>query len=412
MSLAPERIEHLVVGGGPAGSMTAIRLASAGRSVTLLEREPGPHNKVCGEFLSREAVDYLEAVGVAPRALGAQVIRLLRISAGDKLVEALLPFPALSLSRGALDDALLERAASAGAEIRRAAAVTSLGQEAGAWRATLANGETLRTEHVFLSTGKHELRGFGRLPARQVRTSARQADLVGFKMHWQLAPAAAAELREWMELFLFSGGYGGISLIENGAANLCLVVRRDRLRRRGGWPQLLASILGENRRLTQLLQNAQPLSSRPLAISPIPYGYLVGQERVQSHAQTRSQARALWCVGDQAAVIPSFTGDGISIALHSAALATQIFLSGGSAHDYGRTLRAQLRRSMMLAVWISKAAVTRAGRTAALPALSLVPQAMGWVASRTRIPASAMLVEPIPASNSRNVAGPSMRVSA
>jgi menaquinone-9 beta-reductase len=392
--------------------MTAIRLANAGRSVTLLEKEPGPHHKVCGEFLSREAVDYLEAVGIAPRALGAEVIRLLRISAGGKLVEAPLPFPALSLSRNALDEALLERAASAGAVLRRGAAVTSLMQEAGAWHATLSNGETLRAEHVFLATGKHELRGFRRLPARQARTSAQQADLVGFKMHWQLAPAAVADLRECMELFLFSGGYGGISLVENGTANLCLVVRRQTLRRHGGWPQLLAAIQNQNRRIAKLLGVGRPLFPRPLAISPIPYGYLAHENRGPGHRQALEPAAPLWPVGDQAAVIPSFTGDGISIALHSGALAAQIFLAGGGVDDYLRELRAQLRKSMTLATWISKAAITRAGRATALPLLSLVPQAIGWVAERTRIPAAAMLVEPIPADNSHNVAGPSMRVSA
>jgi menaquinone-9 beta-reductase len=384
MRPAHAAVEHLVVGGGPAGSMTAIRLAATGRQVTLVEREPGAHDTVCGEFLSGEAVDYLQAAGVSPRALGAATISCLRLSAGDKIAEATLPFQALSLSRRVLDEALLMRAAVVGCEIRRGAAVTSLTTENGAWLATLSSGETLRARNVFLATGKHELRGFARLAARQARTPARQTGLIGFKLHWRLAAESATCLRDCMELFLFSGGYGGISLVEDGAANLCLVVRRDTLRQHGAWPQLLAGILNENRRLAQLLKNAEPLSLRPQAISPIPYGYLVGRPRSFG-------ARGLWCVGDQAAVIPSFTGEGISIALHSAALATQIFLAGGSAGDYESALGGQLRRSMMLATWISKAGVTRAGRAAALPLLALVPNTMGWVAAATRIPASAVL---------------------
>ncbi len=183
-----------------------------------------------------------------------------------------------------------------------------------------------------------------------------------------------------MDLYLFPGGYGGLSLIEDDVANLCLVVRRSALRASGGWPQLLASILRGNSHLRQLLDGATPLWPRPLAISPIPYGYLV------------RESRGLWCVGDQAAVIPSFTGDGISIALHSAALAAQMFLAGRSAADYSHTLRAQLTRSMALATWLSRAAVTGAGRTAALAALSLAPSAMRWVAASTRIPQSSLVV--------------------
>lgn len=43
---APTQSAHLVIGGGLAGSMVALRLASAGRAVTLLERERIPHHKV------------------------------------------------------------------------------------------------------------------------------------------------------------------------------------------------------------------------------------------------------------------------------------------------------------------------------------------------------------------------------
>jgi menaquinone-9 beta-reductase len=194
-----------------------------------------------------------------------------------------------------------------------------------------------------------------------------------------LAPAQLRILRDCMELYLFPGGYGGLSLIDGDIANLCLVVRRTTLRSSGGWPQLLALILSGNRHLRQLLSDATPLWPRPLAVSPIPYGYLV------------RESAGVWCVGDQAAVIPSFTGDGISIALHSAALAAQMFLCGSSAADYNRTLRAQLTRPMTLATSLSLAAVTGAGRTAAIAALTLAPSVMRWVAASTRIPQSSLV---------------------
>jgi flavin-dependent dehydrogenase len=198
-------------------------------------------------------------------------------------------------------------------------------------------------------------------------------------MHWQLAPAQLSALRDCMELFLFPDGYGGLSLIEDGVANLCLVVRRSALRSSGGWPQLLEVILSDSHHLGQLLDSGTALWSRPLAISPIPYGYLV------------RESGGLWCVGDQAAVIPSFTGDGISIALHSAALAARMFLAGHSAADYNRALRVQLTRSMALATWLSNGAVTSVGRAIALAALTLAPNAMRWVAASTRIPQSSLV---------------------
>ncbi len=87
--------------------------------------------------------------------------------------------------------------------------------------------------------------------------------MVGFKLHWQLAPEQTEALREFMDLFLFSGGYGGLSLVEADVANLCLVVRRKTLRKIGGWNQLLAMLLGENHLLAQRLQNATAAVGTP-----------------------------------------------------------------------------------------------------------------------------------------------------
>jgi flavin-dependent dehydrogenase len=351
----------LVIGGGLAGSMVALRLASAGRPVTLLEREHSAHHKVCGEFLSREAVDYLEAAGVDLVSLGAQPIHTVRLTSKSRTVECQLPFTALSLSRSVLDEALLSRAAQAGCKVRRGAFVESLTYSNSRWHAALRGGDTCTAPTVFLASGKHDLRGFERLPGPH-------GDLIGFKLHLRLAAAQTSALREAMELYLFPGGYGGISLVEGDVANLCLVIRRANLRKLGGWPQLFRSIQERNPHLAQRLQNASTLWDRPLAVSSIPYGYLAGR------------THGLWSVGDQAACIPSFTGDGMSIALHSAA----------SADTYHRRLATQLRRGMSLATALSRTLVTPLGRTVAPVALSLYPGAFAWIARSTRIPASAI----------------------
>jgi flavin-dependent dehydrogenase len=49
--------EVLILGGGVAGCAASIALARKGQGVTLIEREPTPRHKVCGEFLSGEALE-------------------------------------------------------------------------------------------------------------------------------------------------------------------------------------------------------------------------------------------------------------------------------------------------------------------------------------------------------------------
>jgi flavin-dependent dehydrogenase len=372
LRVASPTVDNLVIGGGLAGSMVAIRLAATGRQVTLLEKETAAHHKVCGEFLSPEAVEYLNQVGINPLDLGAAAIRFVRLSSKQRVMEKVLPFTALSLSRFTLDEALLSRAEERGCKVQRGSFVEHLNMQDNLWLAQLRGGESVCAHTVFLANGKHDIRGWE-------RAHTGQCDLVAFKSHWQLDPSQTDMLREFIELFLFPRGYGGLSLVERDVANLCLVVRQAELRRIGGWQELLASVLDDNRHLKQRLQGAKALWDRPLAISSIPYGHLAGQPF------------GLWCVGDQAAVIPSFTGDGMSIALHSAALATKMYLAGDSAEQYNHRLHAQLSRGMGLATCLSRSMVTKAGRSLALCGLSVFPNAMRWIAASTRIPKQAIL---------------------
>jgi flavin-dependent dehydrogenase len=47
-----------------AGCAASIALARKGRNVALIERKPTPHHKVCGEFLSGEALEDLHVLGI------------------------------------------------------------------------------------------------------------------------------------------------------------------------------------------------------------------------------------------------------------------------------------------------------------------------------------------------------------
>ena len=364
-------IHDVVIGGGPAGSMLALRLAAAGREVALLEKQPGPHHKVCGEFLSAEALGYLLNIGIDPQVLGAHSIQRVCLHSGRKSAQAALPFHALSLSRRLLDEALLEKAKSAGCEIHRGAFVEKLHRTPDGFSIQLRVGPAIEAKNVFLATGKHDL-------ADLSRTRGSHSDLVGFKMHWRLTPPAIETVQHTMELFLFRAGYGGLALIENDIANLCFVIHQRRMRALGGWPELLSAIRNETPAIDRILRNATPCWPRPLAISPIPYGYIA------------RSSNGIWRVGDQAAVIPSFTGDGMSIALHSAELAANMYLAGKTPDEYLARLRTDLHSGIRFATILSRAMVTTTGRVSAPIALSLAPGLIARIAGKTRIPDCAL----------------------
>ena len=327
------RREVIVIGGGPAGAAVATLLAKAGRDVLLLEKEAAATHKVCGEFLSWNAVRSLGRLGLDLAALGAAHIHRLHLSFGSGILDVPLPGAAASLSRRALDEALLSLAAAHGAEVRRGAAVTSLQPEGGQWRVT-AEGSNYEAGAVFLASGKSDLRGWPRRHGSQSR-------LIGFKMHYRLRPAQTAALRGATELLLFRGGYAGLELVEKDVANLCLLVNRDDFKAAGGqWPGFIDSLMNAAPFLRERLEGAQGVWEKPLAVYGMPYGYI---------HENKPEEENLYRLGDQMAVIPSFAGDGMSMALHSALIAAGCYLEGAGAAACHARLGAEFKRPVRLA---------------------------------------------------------------
>ena len=361
------RYEVAIVGGGLAGSAAAITLAQAGRSVVLLEKESQPRHKVCGEFLSQEALAYLRALGVEVAALGAVPIHSVRLAGRFGVSEAALPFASKALTRRKLDEELLRVAEHAGATVLRGQRVLSFDRADEGWRVQLADGTSVAANTVFLATGKHDLR-------ERPRPAGRQGDLIAFKMYWRLAPEQAAALEGHVELNLYRNGYAGLMPVEDGAANLCCLVKRAEYLRIGArWEHLLAAMQCDCSYLKQRLQGATPLLAKPLAISAIPYGFV------------RERSDGAWVLGDQAAVIPSFTGDGMSIALHSGRLAAGMYLQGETAENFQRQLHKELSLQVSLATTLSLAIVRKPYRTLIEAAVRMWPGVLKGVATRTRI---------------------------
>jgi flavin-dependent dehydrogenase len=360
--------EVLIIGGGVAGCAASIALARRGRNVTLIEREPTPRHKVCGEFLSGEALEDLHALGIDVASLGAVPLNYVRLAAARRAAEAPLPFPAASLTRKTLDTALIAAAIAAGVRIKPGRTVQSLSRStANLWKATLDDGTTYEAQTAFLATGKHDLRGHSRPKDSH--------QWVAFKMYYRLSAAQTADLADASELTLYAGGYGGIQPVEDGITNFCCVVQRKYFARAGlRWEGLLEKMQQDCPHLAMRLVGAEPLLEKPITVTHIPYGYL-----------RRATEDGLYCIGDQAAVIPSFTGDGISIALHTARRAAAAYLAAEPAQVFQPQLRSAMLPQMRLAEAAANG-LNNALARAVLPfCLRVWPGAMRVTARLTRV---------------------------
>src|SRR5690348_2942927 len=88
--------DAVVIGGGPAGSTTALLLAQHGWQVAVVEKSAFPRKKVCGEFLSATNAPLLDRLGVGAvwRADAGPEIRRVGFFCGNAVAD--VPMPAAS----------------------------------------------------------------------------------------------------------------------------------------------------------------------------------------------------------------------------------------------------------------------------------------------------------------------------
>jgi flavin-dependent dehydrogenase len=360
----------VIAGGGLAGAAAAAHLAQAGFTPLVLEREKAPRDKICGEFLSAEAQAHLGALGLDLESLGPTVIRGVRLLAGRRRAEAELPFVALGLSRRRLDAALLEHAERLGAKVERGVAVRQVQNDS----LETSAGE-IAAPRLLLASGKHDIRGARRKASRAMTA------MLGFKSYFRLGRQARSEIEGFVEVALFEGGYAGLQMVEGGLANLCLAVQRSTFEAAGQtWPRLLARLLAEPH-LARRLEDAEEVLPRPLAVADIPYGF--------TH-QDPYEPPGLYRLGDQTAVIPSFCGNGMAIALHSARLAAEAIREGADAGAYHARLRRDVAARVRRAAWLQQRIDGWPGRRAAVWTLGLAPGLIPRLTAWTRISGQAL----------------------
>jgi menaquinone-9 beta-reductase len=369
-----EAVETVVIGGGPAGAAAAALLAEAGREVVVLERERAPRPKVCGEFVSTEALAAMARLGLDPGALGAAPIGGVRLSWRGRAASSALPFPAAGLSRTVLDRALLEAARRRGADVRLGAAVRQI-EAAGEGARVVCDGRELLARRVVLATGKHDLG-----PVRRPTRWPGRETMLGLKMHLRLAPEAAARLDRHVELHVFAGGCAGLQPVEGGKANLCVTLHRERYRQAGfSFEALLAALGRENPALGDAVAGAAWAWPRPVAIARVPYGFL----------RPAGGEGAVWRVGDQVAVTPSFTGDGLAMALHGGISAAEHMIAGRPRRAFETAFSRRAARQMRPAMRLQAVVDRPALHGPAMAAAKLAPGLLPALARHTRLPPAA-----------------------
>jgi len=213
----------------------------------------------------------------------------------------------------------------------------------------------------------------GKLNIREIKRPL--SPFVGFKVMMMLSRDSVQELRNTVQLLAYDGGYQGIQIVEKDQASLCWLVSKSRAKELGTNLNAHLSFLSDQSTLMgDLLSGARTSWKRPLAIAVPHYGFL---RREIVHPR-------LFPRGDQMAVIPSFSGDGMAVALGSGLEAAQSVANSLSAGTYQCSMARTLRTQFIWARAGNSIMLNSLGRFLGIHVAKFAPDFISFLARNTR----------------------------
>jgi geranylgeranyl reductase family protein len=319
----------VVVGAGPAGSALAVHLARDGYSVLLLEKGRFPRDKVCGDLVSAKGLKLLADIGCYGEIEGRSycpIQRALVYLESELLVDGAIPqlpeHPPFghAIPRLELDDLIFRAALAAGAEAVEGCTVLSY--ERGRSLVTI-DADVDGARRQFMSRTIVGADGAGSIVARCAGLEMRDA------RHVQLAMRAYCHglTLEHAILFFtedFFPGYGWVFPVRSGLANIGVGMVKESAKKDGLRLRLFFD------RLTELVRTVADREGADFEITR-PQGWPINTYG----GARRNYFDAGLLVGDAGCFVDPISGEGIPLALESAAMAAATLRLAFTKGEFG-----------------------------------------------------------------------------
>ncbi|HEX4170735.1 MAG TPA: NAD(P)/FAD-dependent oxidoreductase [Bryobacteraceae bacterium] len=297
-----------VLGGGPAGSTAAERLARAGLKTIIID-EKLAWEKPCGGGITYKAYSqypYLIENDTPKRYVSDTLIAAPKTGA----FKMSLTRPLLIYSRMDLNRMLLERAQAAGADIAQER-VLGLDHRAEGWRIRTRSGN-LEADYCVIATG-------ARNPLRQVGTQYTAADTMYALGYWVPAEQQHIDIQFLPNLegyiWVFPrAGHLSVGICGKSESAQCLRLRLERYMEEKGIGRKDATF----------------------------YGHMLPALESRGWRNNRVAGEGWMAVGDAGGLVDPITGEGLYYAVRSGDLASQVLLQ-----ESGPERAADLYRQMI-----------------------------------------------------------------